>query len=70
MPKRKTEFELEYNNGIHCGWIRIGLQEIKEGKLKHKEVPYIYILTAGKEPMFIKEKDLKRFATNILKSIK
>lgn len=60
----KTEFELE-----------TGSEMLKNSKIKiigerpnHK--PYVSILAEAKETFFIKDKDLERFAVNILKALK
>lgn len=65
MAKRKTEFKLDVHNADYLGG---GIAII--GNAAEGEKPYVRIeIGAKKAYAFIEDKDLERFAVNILKAL-
>lgn len=64
MSKRKTEFKLEWASKTIVPDVTI-----KIIGQQPDEIPYVSI-NCFSEPIFIPDKDLERFAVNILKAIK
>lgn len=61
----KTEFELEHATRSPSSW------RIKIVGTKPKSLPYVSIWNLDNvAPLFIQDKDLERFAINILKALK
>lgn len=63
MPKRKTKIELEWASGTLVPGVSMHI--VGE---RPDDKPYVSI-EAFSEPMFIPDKDLERFAVNILKAL-
>lgn len=66
MAKMKTEFELETANPTEIGPTGCKVKIIGQAP-EHSS--YVVINTAGNFDYFIKDKDLERFAVNILKAL-
>lgn len=64
----KRKFELETYSSAATIFVRGGSIEIIG--TRPKESPYVVIDTPIPHPVFIKDKDLERFAVNILKALK
>lgn len=64
MSKRKTEFQLVWSSGHHVPNVKAHII----GQIPETGRPYVSI-DAFAEPIFIADKDLERFAVNILKAL-
>lgn len=63
----KTEFDLVWSGGNIVPDVKAKII----GKVKNEEKPYLSINPyAQSEPIFIQDKDLERFAVNILKALR
>lgn len=64
MSKMKTEFKLEHSNTSPSSWTARIIGQ------KPKYRPYVSFTNDDLAPLFIADKDLERFAVNILRALK
>lgn len=67
MAKYKTEFQLVWSSGHHVPDVKASII----GQLSRTEKTYVSINAYSRgNPIFVADKDLERFAVNILRALK